>query len=121
MSRTIIKNIIGDKAKILINTAMIISWINTNLFSDRSLRIDAKFLHNLNIYIIRSCFWVIFLIGIIDISIAFLRVEKIFDLFLTKDITAQFTRPVFVGSYIHIPLIIFGFTFEVWKFFNNLP
>jgi TRAP-type mannitol/chloroaromatic compound transport system permease small subunit len=63
----------------------------------------------LNIYIIRSCFWVIFLIGIVDISIAFLRVEKIFDLFLTKNITAQFTRPVFVGTYIHIPLIIFGF------------
>ena len=78
-------------------------------YKNQSLRNDSKFLHNLNIYIIRSCFWVIFLIGIVDISIAFLRVEKIFDLFLTKNITAQFTRPVFVGTYIHIPLIIIGF------------
>ena len=78
-------------------------------YKNQSLRNDSKFLHNLNIYIIRSCFWIIFLIGIVDISIAFLRVEKIFDLFLTKNITAQFTRPVFVGTYIHIPLIIFGF------------
>ena len=79
-----------------------------------SLRHDSKILHNCNIYIIRSCFWVIFLIGIIDITIAFLRVEKIFDLFLAKDITAQFTRPVFVGTYIHIPLIIFGFILGVF-------
>ena len=79
-----------------------------------SLRHDSKILHNFNIYIIRSCFWVIFLIGIVDIAIAFLRVEKIFDLFLAKDITAQFTRPVFVGTYIHIPLIIFGFILGVF-------
>ena len=79
-----------------------------------SLRHDSKILHNFNVYIIRSCFWVIFLIGIIDITIAFLRVEKIFDLFLAKDITAQFTRPVFVGTYIHIPLIIFGFILGVF-------
>ena len=37
------------------------------------------------------------------------KIQAILDLFLTKDITAQFTRPVFVGSYIHIPLIIIGF------------
>jgi TRAP-type mannitol/chloroaromatic compound transport system permease small subunit len=79
-----------------------------------SLRNDSKILHNFNIYIIRSCFWVIFLIGIVDITIAFLRVEKIFDLFLAKDITAQFTRPVFVGTYIHIPLIIFGFILGIF-------
>ena len=83
-------------------------------YKNYSLRNDSKFLHNLNIYIIRSCFWVIFLIGIVDISIAFLRVEKIFDLFLSKEITAQFTRPVFVGNYIHIPLIIIGFILGIF-------
>ena len=51
----------------------------------------------------------------IDITIAFLRVEKIFDLFLAKDITAQFTRPVFVGTFIHIPLIILGFILGIFS------
>ena len=78
------------------------------------LRNDSIVLHNFNIYIIRSCFWVIFLIGVVDITIAFLRVEKIFDLFLAKDITAQFTRPVFVGTFIHIPLIILGFILGIF-------
>ena len=78
------------------------------------LRNDSIVLHNFNIYIIRSCFWVIFLIGVVDITIAFLRVEKIFDLFLAKDITVQFTRPVFVGTFIHIPLIILGFILGIF-------
>ena len=78
------------------------------------IRNDSIVLHNFNIYIIRSCFWVIFLIGLVDITIAFLRVEKIFDLFLAKDITAQFTRPVFVGTFIHIPFIILGFILGVF-------
>ena len=78
------------------------------------LRNDSIVLHNFNIYIIRSCFWVIFLIGVVDITIAFLRVEKIFDLFLAKDITAQFTRPVFVGTFIHIPLILLGFILGIF-------
>ncbi len=78
------------------------------------LRNDSIVLHSFNIYIIRSCFWVIFLIGVVDITIAFLRVEKIFDLFLAKDITAQFTRPVFVGTFIHIPLVILGFILGIF-------
>ena len=83
-------------------------------YKEQSLRNDSKILHNLNIYIIRSCFWVVFFIGIIDISIAFLRVEKIFDIFLSKEIASQFTRPVFVSTYIHIPLIVFGFILGIF-------
>ena len=89
--------------------ALILVFYFLPKLNNHPLRNDSKVLHKLNIYIIRSCFWVIFLIGIVDISIAFLRVEKIFNIFLDKDITTQFTRPVFVGTYIHVPLIIFGF------------
>ena len=94
--------------------ALILVFYFLPKLKNKSLRNDSKILHNLNIYIIRSCFWVIFIIGIVDISIAFLRVEKVFDLFLSKDITTQFTRPVFVGTYIHIPLIILGFILGIF-------
>ena len=77
--------------------------------NNKPLRYDSKILHNFNVYIIRSCFWVIFLVGLVDITISFLRVEKLFELFLSKELTSQFTRPVFVGSFIHVPLIIIGF------------
>ena len=74
-----------------------------------SLRKEAELLHVINVYLIRSCFWVIFLIGLVDITIAFFRVEKIFEVFFTKEFSSNFTRPIFVGTFIHIPLILVGF------------
>jgi len=74
-----------------------------------SLRKEAELLHVINVYLIRSCFWVIFLVGLVDITIAFFRVEKIFEVFFTKEFSSNFTRPIFVGTFIHIPLIIVGF------------
>ncbi len=74
-----------------------------------SLRKEAELLHVINVYLIRSCFWVIFLVGLVDITIAFFRVEKIFEVFFTKEISSNFTRPIFVGTFIHIPLILVGF------------
>ena len=74
-----------------------------------SLRKEAELLHLINVYLIRSCFWVIFLVGLIDITIAFFRVEKIFEVFFTKQFSSNFTRPIFVGTFIHLPLIVVGF------------
>ncbi len=74
-----------------------------------SLRKEAELLHFINVYLIRSCFWVIFLVGLVDITIAFFRVEKIFEVFFTKEFSSNFTRPIFVGTFIHIPLILVGF------------
>ena len=74
-----------------------------------SLRKEAELLHVINVYLIRSCFWVIFLVGLVDIAIAFFRVEKIFEVFFTKEFSSNFTRPIFVGTFIHIPLILVGF------------
>jgi TRAP-type mannitol/chloroaromatic compound transport system permease small subunit len=74
-----------------------------------SLRKEAELLHVINVYLIRSCFWVIFLVGLVDITIPFFRVEKIFEVFFTKEFSSNFTRPIFVGTFIHIPLILVGF------------
>ena len=94
--------------------SIIIASILVLKFNNNSLRFDSKILHNFNVYIIRSCFWVIFLVGLVDITISFLRVEKIFELFLSKELTSQFTRPVFVGTFIHVPLIIIGFIIGIF-------
>ena len=83
-----------------------------------SLRKEAELLHVINVYLIRSCFWVIFLVGLVDITIAFFRVEKIFEVFFTKEFSSNFTRPIFVGTFIHIPLIIVGFI--IGKFTKTL-
>ena len=63
-----------------------------------SLRREAELLHVINVYLIRSCFWVIFLVGLVDITIAFFRVEKIFEVFFTKEFSSNFTRPNYYGN-----------------------
>ncbi len=83
-----------------------------------SLRKEAELLHVINVYLIRSCFWVIFLVGLVDITIAFFRVEKIFEVFFTKEFSSNFTRPIFVGTFVHIPLILIGFI--IGKFTKTL-
>ena len=77
--------------------------------SNSNFRSNSQLLHNLNIYLIRSFFWIILITGLVDIAIAFMRVEKIFEFFLGKEISSNFSRPVFVGMYFHVPLIILGF------------
>ena len=72
-------------------------------------RKNSLILHSLNIYLIRSFFWIILITGLVDIAIAFMRVEKVFELFLSKEIASNFSRPVFVGLYFHIPLVVIGF------------
>ncbi len=74
-----------------------------------SLRHDADMIHRANVYLIRGCFWGVLLIGIVDMSIAFLRTEDLFDYFLGESLITELGRPQFVGTYIHIPLVIAGF------------
>ena len=79
------------------------------LSSSNSLRIDAKRLHEFNIYLIRAFFWSIIFTGLVDFIIAFMRVEKILPLLFDDYLTRALSRSIFVGLYIHLPLIFLGF------------
>ena len=46
----------------------------------RSLRMDGEAVHKFNVYLIRSLFWGIFLVGVADVAIAFMRVENLADI-----------------------------------------
>lgn len=74
-----------------------------------SLRWEAARIHNFNLYIIRACFWVVLIVGVVDSTIAIMRVEKFLDLFFNEDLVRNFGLSKFVGTYVHIPLVILGF------------
>ena len=76
---------------------------------DTALRWDANRIHMANIYIIRSIFFAVLFVGIADIIVSFMRVERIFELFLDMTNVRNFERSSFVGMYVHFPLIILGF------------
>lgn len=74
---------------------------------DQNLRGDAQLLHNVNLYLIRACFWSVMLVGIADATIAFMRTENLLD-FLGQDAARAFGRARFVGMNVHLPIIAFS-------------
>lgn len=75
---------------------------------DTSLRWDADRLHRFNMYVIRACFWIVVLIGVADALISFLRVEGIFEMYLSQDAARGFGRSRWVGWNVHVPLVVVG-------------
>lgn len=80
----------------------------------RSLRWDAHLVHGFNLYLIRALFWSVFLVGLVDTSIAFLRAENLASLLLGDGIGSGLSRPNFVGTWIHVPVIVFAFVLAVF-------
>jgi len=76
---------------------------------DTALRWDADRVHRANVYILRGFYFTILFVGLLDVSISFMRVEKVFDLFLSPDMVPNFERPEFVGLYIYFPVMILSF------------
>lgn len=75
----------------------------------RKFREDADIIHNFNVYLVRACFWAVLLIGIIDMTVAFLRTENFLEGMVSQQLAKDLIRPQFVGTYIHIPLIVISF------------
>ena len=81
-----------------------------HVFRDKniSLRFDADRLHRFNKYIIRAVFGSVFFVGVVDATIAQMRVENLLPIFFNEDIVRGLGRSAYVGPYVHVPLIIAG-------------
>ncbi len=73
---------------------------------DRSFRQDAERMSAIAAYIIQASFWIVLLVGIIDLIISFLRVEGFLEYIVSQELLGQLGRPDFRGTYVHYPLII---------------
>ena len=71
----------------------------------RPLRADADLLTRFATYIIRASFWIVLIIGFVDIIISFLRVEELLAPLFGENLTQALGRPNFRGLYVHYPLI----------------
>ena len=76
---------------------------------NESLRADANRIHEFNKYLVRSLFWAVFLIGVVDAAIAVMRVESVLGLFFSPETVREFTRSAFVAPLFHFPLIVLSF------------
>lgn len=82
----------------------------------RTLRADAAMLSGLAAYIIQAAFWTVLIIGFVDITISFLRVEKLLTPLVGEELSEALGRARFRGIYVHYPLILLSF---VIAFFNR--
>lgn len=74
-----------------------------------SLRWDAHRIHRFNVYLIRALFWSVFLVGVFDASIAFLRAETLTETLFGEALGRNLSRPGWVGPWVHFPLIVVAF------------
>ncbi|UCH75380.1 MAG: TRAP transporter small permease subunit [Rhodospirillales bacterium] len=76
---------------------------------ERTLREDDAAISAIAAYIARFAFWVVFLIGLVDGLVSFLRVEEFLEYFVGADITTQIGRSAYRAPYIHFPLVVASF------------
>ena len=77
--------------------------------SRKDLRIDAAQITNINHFVIRAAFWMVFLVGLVDAAISWLRVEDMLDDIIGKELAGSLARSNFRGPYLHLPFMVIGF------------
>lgn len=75
----------------------------------RALRWDARKISDFNAYLVRGLFFAVLFCGIADVTISFMRVEKLLENFFSDEIVRGFARAQYVGTYVHMPMIALGF------------
>ena len=73
---------------------------------DQNLKKDSEIFASISAYIIRSAFWAVFILGIVDIIISFLAVERLLEVIFNEAIKFKLISAEFRITYIHFPLII---------------
>ncbi|MDT8343574.1 MAG: TRAP transporter small permease subunit [Thermohalobaculum sp.] len=73
-----------------------------------TLRADAARVSNFNAFLVRAAFWVVFLVGLGDAILSFLRVEGMLDGLVGAQLSGDLGRAQFRGPWFHVPLVLVG-------------
>ncbi len=55
---------------------------------------------------IKAAFWMVLLVGIVDMLVSFLRIELMLAPIVGSDLTSELGKPNFRGTYVHLPLTL---------------
>ncbi len=84
----------------------IIFWLKQR--DDKTLREDSLTISNFNTILIRCAFWVVLIVGVVDMTISFMRVEGFLSGVVGEDLSSQLGKSQFRGLYVHMPLMLLG-------------
>ena len=76
---------------------------------NQTLETDAEILTKITGYIIRSSFWAVLILGIVDLIISFMVVEKLIEPILGEAVKFKLVNPSFRITFIHFPLVLISF------------
>ncbi|MBD1139473.1 TRAP transporter small permease subunit [Pelagibacterales bacterium SAG-MED46] len=91
----------------LISILLAIFYVNRSI--KQTLTADSKILDKITAYIIRSSFWAVLIVGLADLLISFLVVEKLVEPLLGEYLKIKLVVPAFRITFIHFPLILISF------------
>ena len=77
--------------------------------TEQTLETDAVILTKIAGYIIRSSFWAVLILGIVDFIISFMVVEKLIEPIFNEAIKFKLVNPSFRITFIHFPLVLISF------------
>ncbi len=75
----------------------------------QTLETDSKILTKFTAYIIRSSFWAVLIVGIADLIVSFMVVEKLVEPILGETLKIKLVIPAFRITFVHFPLILISF------------
>ena len=91
----------------LISIFLAIFYINRS--KKQTLTADSEILNKITAYIIRSSFWAVLIVGIADLIISFMVVEKLVEPLFGEYFKIKLAIPAFRITFIHFPLILLSF------------
>lgn len=91
----------------LISIFLAIFYVNRSI--KQTLTADSEILNKITTYIIRSSFWAVLIVGIADLIISFMVVEKLVEPLFGEYLKNKLAIPAFRITFIHFPLILLSF------------
>ena len=78
-------------------------WVQRT--AERGIDQDASLYSVFAAFIVRAAFWSVLLVGLVDMTLSFVRVEGFLAAFVGEDLATQLGRSIFRGTWVHYPLI----------------
>ena len=91
----------------LASILLAIFYVNRSI--KQTLTADSEILNKFTAYIIRSSFWAVFIVGIADLIVSFMVVEKLVEPIFGETLKVKLVVPAFRITFVHFPLILISF------------
>ena len=109
----------GSQALMLVQTAIYAGTIGLVVYyvlstRERTLRQEAAMVSDANAFFIRAAFWVVFLVGLADTAISFVRVEGLLEGLVGNELAIDLGKTRFRGMWVHVPVALIGIVIAVF-------